>query len=115
MKSIKNNKIYTRTLEKMMICALGISLLLYVISCSSGSRDKDKEDFDTALINKSSDLQLSGEYEALIKLNVEYLRKAAKMGYNEGIALCYLNMAEVNISAGNYEKALFFSIRLKKI
>lgn len=98
----------------MMIYALGISLLLYVISCSSGSQDKDKEDFDTALINKSSDLQLSGEYEALIKLNVEYLRKAAKMGYNEGIALCYLNMAEVNISAGNYEKALFFFNKAEK-
>lgn len=91
-----------------MICAISISLLLYLVSCSTDPRDKEKEAFDIALITKSSDLQLSGEYEALIELNIKYLNKAAKMGYQEGIGLCYLNMAEVNVSAGNYENALLF-------
>lgn len=97
-----------------MICAVSIGLLLYMFSCSTKSEDQDKNDFDVALIKKSSDLQLSGEYEALIELNIEYLKKAAKMGYKEGIGLCYLNMAEVNVSAGNYEKALFFFNKAEK-
>lgn len=93
---------------------MGISLLLHMVSCSKSSREKEKEDFDIALISKSSDLQLSGEYEALIQLNIEYLRKAVKIGYKEGIGLCYLNMAEVNVSAGNYEKALLFFNKAEK-
>ncbi len=97
-----------------MICVISISLLLYMVSCSTDPQDKEKEAFDVALINKSSDLQLSGEYEALIELNIEYLKKATKMGYKEGIGLCYLNMAEVNVSAGNYENALFFFNKAKK-
>lgn len=97
-----------------MICAVSIGLLLYSFSCSPDSQNKDKDEFDAALIKKSSDLQLSGEYEALIELNIEYLKKAAKMGYKEGIGLCYLNMAEVNVSAGNYEKALFFFSKAEK-
>ncbi|WP_146752531.1 tetratricopeptide repeat protein [Chryseobacterium jejuense] len=92
----------------MMICAMSIGILLCIASCNKNSQDKEKEKFDSILIKKSTDLQLGGEYEALIELNIEYLKKAAKMGYKEGIALCYLNMAEVNISAGNYEKALLF-------
>ncbi|SDI28475.1 hypothetical protein SAMN05421542_0712 [Chryseobacterium jejuense] len=91
-----------------MICAMSIGILLCIASCNKNSQDKEKEKFDSILIKKSTDLQLGGEYEALIELNIEYLKKAAKMGYKEGIALCYLNMAEVNISAGNYEKALLF-------
>ncbi|MCS4304192.1 tetratricopeptide repeat protein [Chryseobacterium sp. BIGb0232] len=97
-----------------MVCALSIGLLLCAVSCNKNIQDKEKDNFDTALIKKSSDLQLSGEYEALIELNIDYLKKAAKMGYKEGIGLCYLNMAEVNISAGNYEKALFFFDKAEK-
>ncbi|WET49684.1 tetratricopeptide repeat protein [Chryseobacterium indologenes] len=85
-----------------------------MISCNTDSRDREKEAFDVAFINRSSDLQLSGEYEALIKLNIKYLKKAAKMEYKEGIGLSYLNMAEVNISAGNYESALFFLNKAEK-
>lgn len=97
-----------------MVFAVSMGLLLYMVSCNTNSQDKERDAFDVALINKSSDLQLSGEYEALIKLNIEYLKKAAKMGYKEGIGLCYLNMAEVNVSAGNYEKALFFFNKAEK-
>ncbi|BAP31135.1 ggdef family protein [Chryseobacterium sp. StRB126] len=87
---------------------MSIGILLCIVSCKKNSQNKEREKFDSILIKKSTDLQLGGEYEALIELNIEYLKKAAKMRYKEGISLCYLNMAEVNISAGNYEKALFF-------
>lgn len=92
----------------MMICAMSIGLFLCIVSCNKNADAKERETFDSILIKKSSELQLAGEYEALIELNIKSLKKAAKMGYKEGIALCYLNMAEVNISAGNYEKALLF-------
>lgn len=91
----------------MMICAVSIGILLCLGSCNRELQDKAKEDFDTILLKKNTELQLSGEYEKLIELNIDYLKKAAKMEYQEGKALCYLNIAEVNISTENYEKALF--------
>lgn len=91
----------------MMICAIGMGILLCVVSCNKNAQEKKKGDFDSVLLKKNTELQLSGEYEKLIELNIEYLKKAAKMQYQEGKALCYLNIAEVNISTENYEKALF--------
>ncbi|WP_185289602.1 hypothetical protein [Chryseobacterium lactis] len=93
---------------KAMICMFFVGLLLLMLSCNQNSGEKDREKFDTSLINRNSELHLSGEYEALIALNVEYLKKAAKMNYKAGKGLCYLNLADVNVSAGNYEKAQFF-------
>lgn len=93
---------------KAIICMFFVGLLLLMLSCNQNSGEKDREKFDTSLINRNSELHLSGEYEALIALNVEYLKKAAKMNYKAGKGLCYLNLADVNVSAGNYEKAQFF-------
>nr|WP_315030215.1 tetratricopeptide repeat protein [uncultured Chryseobacterium sp.] len=101
-------------MKKIIIYTLCIGVLLFVISCTQKSDDKEKEAFDVSLINKSSDLQLSGKYKAFIRLNTEYLKKAAKMKYKEGKALCYLNIAGVNVSAGNYEKASFFFHKAEK-
>lgn len=85
-----------------------ICLLLLVVSCDQSSQNKEREEFDISLLKKSNDLQLSGEYEAFMDLNMTYLKKADKMNYQAGKGLCYLNIAGVNVSAGNYEKALFF-------
>lgn len=95
-------------MKEIRIYTICIGLLFTVISCNSNSLDKDKKSFDVSLITKDSELQLSGEYEAVIQLNIDYLKKAGKMGYKEGEGLCYLNLAGVNVSAGNYEKALLF-------
>lgn len=94
---------------------LCIGLLWHIFSCSSlNAEDKAKEEFDTSLLSKNSELQLSGEYEALIQLNMKYMKKASQMNYKEGEGLCYLNIAGVNVSAGNYEKALFFFNKAEK-
>ncbi|WP_123939758.1 tetratricopeptide repeat protein [Chryseobacterium sp. G0186] len=93
---------------------LCIGLLLHMFSCGSSTEDKAREDFDISLLGKNSELQLSGEYEALIQLNMKYLKKASQMDYKEGKGLCYLNIAGVNVSAGNYEKALFFFNKAEK-
>lgn len=99
---------------KMMIYTFCIGLLLLMASCNQYSQDRERETFDISLISRSAELQLSGQYEALISFNIEYLRKAAKMKYEAGKGLCYLNIAEVNVSAGNYDKALFLFKKAEK-
>lgn len=91
-----------------------MGLFLCVFSCYRDTHDKEKENFDVSLLTQSSELQLSGEYEAFARLNKKFLKKAAKMKYTEGKGLCYLNMAGVNVSAGNYEKARFFFNKAEK-
>lgn len=111
---LKNKKIYSNDLKKIIACTICIGLFLCMLSCSHDSQDKERENFDTSLLNQTSDLQLAGEYEALIRLNIKYLKKAAKMKYKAGKGLCYLNMAGVNVSAGNYDKARFFFNKAEK-
>ncbi|MFP3834513.1 tetratricopeptide repeat protein [Chryseobacterium sp. SIMBA_028] len=101
-------------MRKVLMYTWCIGLLLHMFSCSSKSQDEEKENFDISLLRKSAELQLSGEYEALVQLNLKYLQKASKMKYKEGKGLCYLNIAGVNVSAGNYEKALFFFNKAEK-
>ncbi|NIF06203.1 hypothetical protein F3J23_12200 [Chryseobacterium sp. Tr-659] len=98
----------------MLIYTIGIGLCLLINSCQKETQDKERENFDYSLLTQSSELQLSGKYEALIRLNIKYLKKAGKMKYEAGKGLCYLNMAGVNVSAGNYEKAHFFFNKAEK-
>lgn len=111
---IKNYKTYLEILAKAIISSIFMGLLLFMISCSKSPDEKKRDHFDTSLLNRNSELHLSGEYEALINFNIEYLKKAAKMNYQAGKGLCYLNIADVNVSAGNYEKALFFFNKAEK-
>lgn len=106
--NIKKYKTYSGIIIKKITYLWFVGMLLLIISCNQGPLEKERDQFDISLLSKSSELQLSGKYEALIQLNVEYLKKAAKMKYQAGKGLCYLNIADVNVSAGNYEKALFF-------
>ncbi|CAH0248669.1 tetratricopeptide repeat protein [Chryseobacterium sp. Bi04] len=101
---MKNIKIYT----------LCIGLLLVLFSCRQNISEEQKESFDTALLTKNDTLLLSGVYESVVRLNIEYLKKAENMGYTDGRGLCYMNIARVNVSAGNYEKALFFFQKAEK-
>ncbi|MCQ9640927.1 tetratricopeptide repeat protein [Chryseobacterium sp. WG14] len=101
---MKNIKIYT----------LCIGLLLVLFSCRQNMSEEQKESFDTALLTKNDTLLSSGVYESVVHLNIEYLKKAENMEYTEGKGLCYLNIAKVNVSAGNYVKALFFFQKAEK-
>ncbi|WP_343658128.1 tetratricopeptide repeat protein [Chryseobacterium sp.] len=110
----KNTNTPLTSIKKMISSVISIGLCWSMLSCGPDFRDKERADFDVSLLTQSSQLQLSGEYEALIRLNIEYLKKAARMKYTAGKGLCYLNMADVNISAGNYEKARFFFNKAEK-
>ena len=88
-------------------------MLSILVSCSQTSTEDDMQWFDLPLIIKNEELELSGRHEDLIRLNTEYFKKAEKMGYEAGEGLSYLNIASVNVAAGNYEKALVFFKKAK--
>lgn len=111
---IKNKTIHSKAIKNIRAFTTCMLLLLVMFSCHNESHHTDQENFDLSLLTQSSELQLSGEYEAFVKLNKEYLKKAAKIKYKEGKGLCYLNMAGVNVSAGNYEKARVFFNKAEK-
>ncbi|MCQ9636705.1 tetratricopeptide repeat protein [Chryseobacterium sp. WG14] len=89
----------------MMIRSLLFVLLIILFSCNQYSREQDQKKFDISLWEKNELFRLSGDYDSLVSLNTEYYRKANKMGYEEGKSLCYINMAELNMTLGNYQKA----------
>ncbi len=110
----KNKTIHSKAIKEIIAFTIFMGLILVMFSCHQETDNTDRENFDISLLTQSSDLQLSGEYEAFVKLNKEYLKKAAKIKYTAGKGLCYLNMAGVNVSAGNYEKARFFFNKAEK-
>lgn len=110
----KNKTIHSKAIKEIIAFTIFMGLLLLMFSCHKETDNTDRENFDVSLLIQSSELQLSGEYEAFVKLNKEYLKKAAKIKYTAGKGLCYLNMAGVNVSAGNYEKARFFFNKAEK-
>ncbi|WP_068944041.1 tetratricopeptide repeat protein [Chryseobacterium timonianum] len=77
-----------------------------LINCTS--KNKEKESFDYPLLQKSDALRLSGNYEKALQLNQEYLHMAQKNGYTDGAALCYMNISNLSVTVGNYEKGLVF-------
>lgn len=78
--------------------------LLLFISCKPDEKQMEKN-FDIPLLQQNEKFRLEGEYDSLVNLNKEYYRKAEKLGYEEGKALCYINLARVNISLENYQKS----------
>ncbi|MCT2560462.1 tetratricopeptide repeat protein [Chryseobacterium herbae] len=92
-------------MKNLIVRTLRMIVLFIIISCSQTSTYDHTEDFDVPLIRKNNDLNASGEFEALVRLNGEYFKKAGKMGYEEGKGLCFLNVANVNSTEGDYERA----------
>ncbi|MBL3547983.1 tetratricopeptide repeat protein [Chryseobacterium sp. KMC2] len=87
-----------------MIRSLLFMVLIILVSCTPDYKKYEKS-FDIPLIHDNEKLRLLGEYDALINLNTDYYRKADEIGYQEGKALCYMNLARLNISTENYQKA----------
>ncbi|MHA7608032.1 tetratricopeptide repeat protein [Elizabethkingia meningoseptica] len=77
------------------------------MSCQTFSQEKYIETFDTPLAKENEELRLKGDYKAIMVLNTQYLNRAYKDNYDGGKALCYINIAFVNTTSGNYKQALF--------
>ncbi|WP_332583495.1 tetratricopeptide repeat protein [Chryseobacterium sp.] len=90
-----------------MIRILLFILIITLISCNPDSKEYEKN-FDVPLMKMNEEFRLAGEYDSLVNLNKRFYRKAENMGYEDGKALCYINLAEVNISLENYQKSQSF-------
>ncbi|MCS4304190.1 hypothetical protein [Chryseobacterium sp. BIGb0232] len=88
----------------MMFRIFPYIFLLFFISCSSDNR-KYENSFDIPLLEKNDRFRNLGEYDSLVNLNKNYYRQAEEMSYEEGKALCYVNLARVNTTLENYQKA----------
>ncbi|SIS58557.1 Tetratricopeptide repeat-containing protein [Chryseobacterium shigense] len=98
----------------MIRCFIFI-LLLILTSCTNDFHNKYENDFDSPLLTQNEKFRLSGDYDSLVKLNKRYYEKAEKIGYSEGKALCFLNLANVNMPLENYKRAEFFFSKANKI
>ncbi|MCT4288143.1 hypothetical protein HZP25_15670 [Elizabethkingia anophelis] len=88
----------------------GVFLLLINILFSCNSTDKKRyyESFDLPLLKKSDEYRLSGNYKEYIALQNKYYKIANDKGYEDGKALCYLQMCSINQLLMNYDKSLYF-------
>lgn len=87
-----------------MVRILLFIVLIILMSCSPNSREYEKS-FDIPLMKKNEEFRLAGEYDSLVNLNKKYYKIAEKIKYEDGKALCYINLARVNISIENYQKS----------
>nr|WP_305050683.1 hypothetical protein [Elizabethkingia bruuniana] len=82
---------------------LSFFLLCFVLGCNKQSKQFSEESFNKTLLKKNEKLRISGDYKSLVKLNQDYLAKAEKEQYKEGEALCYINIANMYSTIGNYK------------
>lgn len=93
-----------------------LSVLLFVlVSCHSHSKKEAEKKFDVALLKQNEKFRLDGAYDSLINLNKRYYKQADKMNYPDGKALCYINLAELNISLENFQKSQILFDNAKEI
>ncbi|PXW09751.1 hypothetical protein C8D70_11553 [Chryseobacterium sp. CBTAP 102] len=90
-------------------------VLFLLVSCHSQTQKEDEKKFDTALLKQNEKFRLGGEYDSLINLNKRYYKQADKMNYEDGKALCYINLAELNISLENFQKSQILFDNAKEI
>ncbi|MDH5033926.1 tetratricopeptide repeat protein [Chryseobacterium cucumeris] len=93
-----------------------LSVLLFVlVSCHSHSKKEAEKKFDVALLKQNEKFRIAGAYDSLINLNKRYYKKANEMNYADGKALCYINLAELNISLENFQKSQILFDNAKEI
>ncbi|MDV2445934.1 hypothetical protein CMU93_00280 [Elizabethkingia anophelis] len=88
--------------NKVIYAVLGFFILF---SCNSPSSEEQSKTFDIPLLEKNEELRRTADHIAITRLNKSYLEIARKNNYSEGRALCYINMANVNLSMGSYKNA----------
>ncbi|WP_109713278.1 tetratricopeptide repeat protein [Chryseobacterium phosphatilyticum] len=97
----------------MMRIFLSIVVII-LVSCNQGHTEHENA-FDVPLLTQNEKLRLSGEYDSLINLNRKYYELADRIDYQDGKALCYINLAELNISLENYQKSQILFDKAKRI
>lgn len=90
-------------------------LLIILVSCHSHSKKEAENKFDVSLLKQNEKFRVAGEYDSLINLNKKYYKLADKINYADGKALCYINLAELNISLENFQKSQILFDNAKEI
>lgn len=90
-------------------------LLITLVSCHSHSKKEAEKKFDVSLLKQNEKFRVAGEYDSLINLNKRYYKLADKINYADGKALCYINLAELNISLENFQKSQILFDNAKEI
>ncbi|MDR3024956.1 hypothetical protein [Chryseobacterium sp.] len=90
-------------------------LLIVLVSCHSHSKKEAEKKFDVFLLKQNEKFRVAGEYDSLINLNKKYYKLADKINYADGKALCYINLAELNISLENFQKSQILFDNAKEI
>ncbi|MDW9381460.1 hypothetical protein [Chryseobacterium sp. JV558] len=90
-------------------------LLIILVSCHSHSKKEAERKFDVSLLKQNEKFRVAGEYDSLINLNKRYYKQADKINYADGKALCYINLAELNISLENFQKSQILFDNAKEI
>jgi len=90
-------------------------LLIILVSCHSHSKKEAERKFDVSLLKQNEKFRVAGEYDSLINLNKRYYKQADKINYADGKALCYINLAELNISLENFQKSQILFDNTKEI
>ncbi|AQX12815.1 hypothetical protein BBD35_10730 [Elizabethkingia meningoseptica] len=102
---------------KMLL--LKSSAILFIVflfvSCQSSSQDKYLKSFDIPLLEQNNKIRLSGDYRNFTVLNTRYYKEAQQKKYEDGKALCYINLAFVNSVSGNSKQALLLLEKAKEI
>ncbi|CAI8873737.1 tetratricopeptide repeat protein [Chryseobacterium sp. IT-36CA2] len=90
-------------------------LFIILVSCHSHSKKEAEQKFDLSLLRQNEKFRIAGEYDSLISLNKRYYKQADKINYADGKALCYINLAELNISLENFQKSQILFDNAKEI
>ncbi|MCL1668177.1 hypothetical protein M2T82_08905 [Elizabethkingia ursingii] len=92
-----------------------IFVVFLFFSCGSSSQDKYLKSFDIPLLEQNNKIRLSGDYRSFTVLNTKYYKEAQKKKYEDGKALCYINLSFVNSISGNSKQALLLLEKAKGI
>ncbi|PUB26374.1 hypothetical protein C8J95_11158 [Elizabethkingia sp. YR214] len=92
-----------------------IFVVFLFFSCEPSSQDKYLKSFDIPLLEQNNKIRLSGDYRDFTVLNTKYYKEAQKKKYEDGKALCYINLSFINSASGNSKQALFLLEKAKEI
>ncbi|MDN3693715.1 hypothetical protein QWZ06_16145 [Chryseobacterium tructae] len=108
-------KFYLKNTLRYVPFIFGYICLIIFSGCDSKNTELSYENFDRTVLKRNETLRQSGDYVNLVRLNLQYLKKAKEKGYKDGEALCYMNIANIYATINNYEAALSYHKRAENI
>lgn len=83
-------------------------LFLLPLSCSSPDQTKTLHEYDILLNKKRIEYRKKGDIKNFILFNKKYLKLFQQKQYKDGIALCYVNYANVYTTVGDFKQTQYY-------